>query len=96
MRLEPGSTITVGDTVYSVLAASGVLVHDGTSVTLDRAIAIDLAAIAATSKSNSNSISAFDVGNSVVVVANDKTFTLADGTQTSLDHHVIMRNRPVG
>jgi hypothetical protein len=79
-----------------VPAAGGVLVHDGTSVTLDRAMATDSAAIAATSKSDSNSISAFDVGNSVVVVAGDKTFTLADGAQTSLDHHVIVRNRPAG
>jgi hypothetical protein len=89
MRLEPGSTITVGDTAYSVPAAGGVLVHDGTSVTLDRAMATDSAAIAAISKSDSNSIFAFDAGNSVVVIAGDKTFTLADGAQTSLDHHVI-------
>jgi hypothetical protein len=89
VRMEPGSKITIGDTVYSVPAAGGVLVHDGTSVTLDRAIATDSAAIAATSKDDSNSISAFDAGNSVVVVAGDKTFTLADGAQTTLDNHVI-------
>jgi hypothetical protein len=89
MRLEPGSTITLGDRVYSVPAAGGVLVHDETSVTLDRAMATDSAAIAATSKVDSNSISAFDAGNSVVVIVGDKTFTLADGAQTSLDHHVI-------
>jgi hypothetical protein len=89
VRMEPGSTITIGDTVYSVPTAGSVLVHDGTSVTLDRAIATDSAAIAATSKDDSNSISAFDAGNSVVVVAGDKTFTLADGAQTTLDNHVI-------
>jgi hypothetical protein len=89
MRLEPGSTITIGDTVYSVPAAGGVLVHDGTSVTLDRAMATGSASIAATSKDDSNSILAFDADNSVVVVAGDKTFTVADGAQTSLDHHVI-------
>jgi hypothetical protein len=89
MRLEPGSTFTIGDTVYSLPAAGGVLVHDGTSVTLDRAMATDSAAITTTSKDDSNSISAFDAGNSVIVVAGDKTFTLADVAQTTVDHHVF-------
>jgi hypothetical protein len=89
MRLEPGSTFTIGDTVYSVPAAGGVLVHDGTSVTLDRATTTDSAAITTTSKDDSNSISAFDAGNSVIVVAGDKTFTLADVAQTTVDHHVF-------
>jgi hypothetical protein len=89
MRMNPGSTFTIGDTVYSVPATGGVLVHDGTSVTLDRAMATDPTAIAATSKDGSKSISAFDAGKSVIVIAGDKTFTMADGAQTSLDNHVI-------
>jgi hypothetical protein len=89
MRIDPGSALTIGNTVYSVPAAGGVLVHDGTPVTLDRAVSTGSAAIAATSADDSSPISAFDAGNSVIVVVDDKTITLADGAQTSLDHHVV-------
>ena len=89
VRIDPGSTFTIADKIYSVPTSGGVLVHDGTSLTLGRGGSTGSAAIVATSRDESESISALDAGESVIVVLGDRTFTLADGAQTSVDSHVV-------
>lgn len=77
------STATLGDMVISILPGGSVLVHDGTSVTLHPAVLTDPA--------SDEVKSAFDIGSSIVVVVSvaGKTFTLADGDQTTFDAYVI-------
>jgi hypothetical protein len=89
-HMAAGSTVTLGDTVFSVPSPGGVLVHDGTSVTLDRAAATDPSEAAASSDhSSSAAVTVLDAGNSVIVEMGDRTFTLADGAQTTIDGQVI-------
>lgn len=87
--ITAGSAVTLGGRVFSVPAGGDVIVHDGTSITLDRAAPTDSAETTAASEEDGTPISAFDAGNSVVLVVGDKTVTLADGAQTTLDDQII-------
>jgi hypothetical protein len=89
-HMAAGSTITLGDTVFSVPSPGGVLVHDGVSITLDRAAATASSKAAASpDPSSSAAVTVLDAGNSVIVEMGGKTFTLADGTQTTIDGQVV-------
>ena len=88
-QMTAGSTITIGDVVYSVPSPGGVLVHDGTSVTLNRAAATDPTEASATTDHSSTAVMVLDAGSSVVVEVGDRTFTLADGAQTTYDGKII-------
>lgn len=83
------SAATLAGTVFSVPAAGNFLVHDGTSITLDRADPTDPAESSAALKEDDHRISAFDAGSSVILVVGDKTVTLADGAHTTLDDQII-------
>lgn len=84
-----GSIATLGDTIFSVPSPGGVLVHDGTSITLNGATATDSSADPATSEYSSPAVTVLDSGSSVVIEMGDRTFTLADGAQTTIDGRVI-------
>jgi hypothetical protein len=89
-HMVAGSTIILGDTVFSVPSPGGVLVHDGTSVTLDHAaVAGSSEAAASSDRSSSTVVTALDAGNSVIVEMGGKTFTLADGAQTTFDGQIV-------
>jgi len=89
VRMRAGSITTIGDTVYSVPSVGGILVHDGTSVTLAHDVSVHPATLTATSTGDKSRISAFKTGESVVLVVGDETLTLAAGAQTSFGGHVI-------
>lgn len=88
-QLTAGSTATLLDTIFSVPSSGGVLVHDGTSATLHHAAATDPAATASALDHSDTAIAVLDAGSSVIVEMGDKTFTLADGAQTTFDGQVI-------
>jgi hypothetical protein len=90
-HVAAGSTVTLGDAVFSVPSPGGVLVHGGISVTLNRAAATDSVQVAATSDhgSSSTAVAVLDAGSSVIVEMGGRTFTLADGAQTTFDGRVI-------
>jgi hypothetical protein len=88
-QMTAGSTITLGDVVYSVPSPGGVLVHDGTSVTLNRAAATDATRASAASDHSSTAAIVLDAGSFVVVKMGDRTFTLADGAQTTYDGRIV-------
>ena len=89
LRMNAGSVTTIGGTVYSVPSAGGVLVQDGTSITLVRSGPTPSAADPTVSTEGGSLISAFDAGNSVVVVVGGSTLTLASGSETTFGGQVI-------
>jgi hypothetical protein len=88
-EMTAGSTVTLGDIVYSVPSPGGVLVHDGTSITLNRAAATDPAGAASASDHSGTAVTVLDAGSSVVVEIGGRTFTLADGAQTTFSGRTI-------
>lgn len=88
-HMTAGSTVTLGDVVYSMPSPGGVLAHDGTSVTLNRAAAADPTEASAASDPSNAVVAVLDAGSSVVVEISDKTFTLADSARTTLDERII-------
>lgn len=90
VHVAAGSSVTLGNEVISVLPKGGVLVHDGTTVTLSRAAATTGPAGAITTlEHDGETISAFNSGSSVVLIIGDRTITLADGAQTTLGDEVF-------
>ena len=89
LRLNTGSVTTIGGGVYSVPPAGGVLVQDGTSITLVRPGPTSSAADPTVSTEGGSLISAFDAGNSVVVVVGGSTLTLASGSEATFGGRVI-------
>lgn len=90
VHVAAGSSVTLGNEVISVLPKGGVLVHDGTTVTLSRAAATTGPAGAITTlEHDGETISAFNSGSSVVLMIGDRTITLADGAQTTLGDEVF-------
>jgi hypothetical protein len=88
-EMTAGSTVTLGDIVYSVPSPGGVLVHDGTSIALNRAAATDPAGAASASDHSGTAVTVLDAGSSVVVEIGGRTFTLADGAQTTFSGRTI-------
>jgi hypothetical protein len=88
-EMTAGSTVTLGDIVYSVPSPGGVLVHDGTSITLNRAAATGPAGAASASDHSGTGVTILDAGSSVVVEIGGRTFTLADGAQTTFSGRTI-------
>jgi hypothetical protein len=87
--IAAGSSVTLGNVVYSMPSPGGVLVHDGTSVTLNRAAATGPTEASTAADHSNTAVTVLDAGSSVVVEIGDRTFTLADGAQTTLDGQVI-------
>ena len=88
-HMTAGSIVTLGDAVFSMPYPGGVLVHDGTSITLNGAAVTDPADDTVALGANSDAITALDSGESVIVEMEDKTFTLADGSRTTCNGRVI-------
>jgi hypothetical protein len=88
-HVAAGSTVTLGDAVFSVRFPGGVLVHDGTSATLNRAAATEHAETTAAANHDSTAVMVQDAASSVVVEMGGGTFTLADGARTTFDGRVI-------
>jgi hypothetical protein len=89
VRMTAGSITTIGGAVYSVPSAGGILVQDGTSITLVRTGPTPSAADPTFSTEGGSLISAFDAGNSVVVVVGGSTLTLASGSDATFGGRVI-------
>jgi hypothetical protein len=93
LTVSPGAALALDGEIFSVpIAGSGsVLVHDGTTITLKPTT------ISTTDPPNPTTLpshagqhlSAFDLGTSIIVIADGTTITLADGAQTTLGKDTI-------
>jgi hypothetical protein len=89
VRMKAGSATAIGDTIYSVPSSGGVLIHDGTPITVIHTVTTNSAEKVTVSENSDSPISAFNAGNSVIVVVDGSTLTLSDGSETSFGGHLI-------
>lgn len=73
LTIPPGAAVTLDGEVFSVPTTGSILVHDGTTIPLTP------------TTPNSQSLLAFDVGSSILIISGSSTITLPDGAQTILD-----------
>lgn len=91
LTVPPGAVVTLDGEVFSVPTTGSILVHDGITMTMTPTTAIS------TRQSNTGaamthaeqSISAFELGSSIVVVADGSPITLADGAQTTIGRETL-------
>jgi hypothetical protein len=85
LSVSRGAAVTLEDNVFIIPTSGSVLVHDGTTVSLTPttlpAKPSDLVAVLTY---DGQTLSAADLGSSIVVVAEGSTITLADGAQTTI------------
>lgn len=85
-----GWAVTLGDDVFSIPTSGGVLFHDGTTVTFEpTAISTEPAETVALLTHDGQTLSAADIGSSVIIIAGGSTITLTDGAQTRLGDETI-------
>lgn len=82
LTIPPGAMVTLDGEIFSVPTVGSILVHDGTTFTLTPTTLSTGPSYTATA--TGQSLSAFDIGSSIVVVAEGSIITLADGAQTTI------------
>lgn len=88
LTMPPGAVVTLDGEIFSVpIGGSSILIHDGTTFTLTpTALSSEPSYTAAVT---GQSLAAFDVGSSIVVIASGSTITLADGARTTIGAETI-------
>lgn len=90
LTISPGAVITLDGETFSVPTAGSILVHDGTTITLKpTTISTDTPNPTTLPSHAGQHLSAFDLGTSIIVIADGTTITLADGAQTTLGKDTI-------
>lgn len=82
LTISPGAMVTLDGEIFSVPTVGSILVHDGTTFTLTPTTLSTGPSYTATA--TGQSLSAFDIGSSIVIVAEGSIITLADGAQTTI------------
>lgn len=82
LTIPPGAAVTLDGEIFSVPTAGSILVHDGTTFTFTPITLSDRPSY--TAAVTGEPLSAFDVGSSIIIVADGSTFSLVDGAQTTI------------
>jgi hypothetical protein len=90
LTISPGAAVTLDGEIFSVPTAGSILVHDGTTITLEpTTVSANTPGLATVTAPAGQHLSAFDFGSSVVVVTDGSTITLADGARTTIGKDTI-------